>query len=430
MSLLLRRPMMLCLLGLCLALPGTAAGRDAKTPDARFRAGDSPGDYLGEKDLLRIDEGQAGRSFRFRFKDRENAARTREGLAEMETRSRRKSRGQDFDFVLSRDGRTMTVSIRKKGADRQAGDAQRAGTYTRLDCLEYKDGRLRLRRTGRPLPEGMAPLSPVAHSRLRFAAISPTAVKEHNLPLRPGLYLVAADGQVRFFEGYIPNAPQGGSPEYFGDMTDAVSLSPDKKVLAIGSFPALNGNWWFFSWPDSKPLAHPRRDALQSDTPALFWGGRRLVVVDVMDVGGGGRPCEYDPCGPVSVVAYDLLSGETTRLFPGTAQCDYRVTSVGNGTVTAARRCLLTAGAWAHFPEDVPLETVTAPLPSPETYPAVSAASCRKRVTTRSEMSSAGGCPFICPAMSSRTRATMASGPSGAHTRQARSKEAASRASP
>lgn len=56
----------------------------------------------------------------------------------------------------------MTVSIRKKGANRQAGDAQRAGTYTRLDCLEYKDGRLRLRRTGRPLPEGMAPLSPVA----------------------------------------------------------------------------------------------------------------------------------------------------------------------------------------------------------------------------------------------------------------------------
>lgn len=320
----------------------------------------------------------------FRFEDRENAARTREGLAGVETRSRRKSRGQDFDFVLSRDGRTMTVSIRKKGANRQAGDAQRAGTYTHLDCLEYKDGRLRLRRTGRPLPEGMAPLSPVAHSRLRFAAISSTAVKEHNLPLRPGLYLVAADGRVRFFEGYIPNAPQGGSPEYFGDMTDAVSLSPDKEVLAIGSFPALNGNWWFFSWPDSTPLAPPGSTPSKATRPPSSGAAGGWLSSMSWTWGEAGGPANTPPCGPVSVVAYDLQSGEATRLFPGTAQCDYRVTSVGNGTVTAARRCLPTAGAWAHFPEDIPLKTVTAPLPSPEASPAVSAALCRKRVTTRS----------------------------------------------
>ncbi len=61
----------------------------------------------------------------FRFEDRENAARTREGLAGVETRSRRKSRGQDFDFVLSRDGRTMTVSIRKRA--RTVRPAMRSG---------------------------------------------------------------------------------------------------------------------------------------------------------------------------------------------------------------------------------------------------------------------------------------------------------------
>ncbi|MGE4538613.1 MAG: hypothetical protein AB7D37_16195 [Desulfovibrio sp.] len=355
----LPRFLLLCLLGLGLALPKAAFCQDTKKPEAVSWEGE----YMGAHDILRIGDCN-GQSFRFRFENRENAANTRQGQAEVDGQSHRKGHGLGFDFVLADKGRRLTVTAGKKGANRKGDAAKLAGSYIRLDCLERQNGHLVLRQDGKPLPEGVATLKPVENADLQFAAIGAYSIEEHKLPLRPGLYLVQPDGRVHYFEGFVPGAQQSGSPEEFGDVTDAVSLSPDKTLLAVSGFPTLNGTWCFFSWPDGKPFDHPMVQAFRDDTsPALLWSGKEQVVVDAMDVGGGKRQCEYDPCGPISVKACDLATGKSTPIFKGTGLCDYRVQSVKNGQVTATKRCLRTVAAWKHFPENTPTETVTAPLP-------------------------------------------------------------------
>lgn len=354
------RPLLLCLFGLCLILPQAGSCMDGNAPDAPVWEGD----YLGKSDILRIGSVRDGRAFDFRFEDRESAAQTRQGQAEAEERSPRRAHGRDVAFSLSPNGGVLTVGAGKKSAHRQGGDAKLAGRYRRLDSLEVRKDRLVPRQSGRPLPDGLATLRPVENAAMRFAVIPGYAVEEYKLPLRPGLYLAAPDGAVRYFTGGLSGGQEAISPEEFGDMTDAVSLSPDKDILAVSMFGAQNGEWLFFSWPDLKPLEHPRVRAFKDDkSPGLLWSGGRRVVVDAMDVAGSGRQCGYDPCGPISVVAHDLETGTSKPVFTGTGLCDYRVQSVTGGEVTAGKLCLRQVGDWANYPENVPTQTVRAPLP-------------------------------------------------------------------
>jgi len=122
----------------------------------------------------------------------------------------------------------------------------------RLDSLELKDGRLVLRQTGKPLPDGVATLSPVEHSDMRFAVVEAFAVERDKLPVRPGLYLVRSDGVVTYFNFPLEDA----GPEAWENVV-AVSLSPDKDTLALGYFVSLQGLWYFFHWPDVRLLEHP-----------------------------------------------------------------------------------------------------------------------------------------------------------------------------
>jgi len=353
-------PLLLGLLGLCLILPRTGSCMDGNAPDAPGWEGD----YLGKSDILRIGSFRDGRSFGFRFEDRENAANMRQGQAEVEAGAARNARGRDFAFSLTSNGGVVAVTAGNKSAERHGGDGKLAGRYARLESLEVQNGRLVPRRTGQPLPEGLGTLRPVEHAAMRFATIPSYAVEEHKLPLRPGLYLVTPDNAVRYFTGSLPGGREGISPEDFGDMTDAVSLSPYKDILAVSWFGDQNGEWLFFSWPDLRPLEHPRVRAFRDDTSSgLIWSGGDRVVVDAMDVGGGGRQCGYDPCGPISVVACDLATGASTPVFTGTDLCDYRVCSVASGTVTASTLCLRQVGDWAVFPEKAPTKSVSAPLP-------------------------------------------------------------------
>ena len=229
------------------------------------------------------------------------------------------------------------------------------------DSLAFKDGRLVLRHSGRPLPEGVGTLKAVAHSDMRFAVVEAYSVEQDKLPARPGLYLVRPDGEVTYFRW----APGGVRPEDW-ECVAAVSLSPDKDILALGSFAAPQGLWYFFDWPHVRPLEHPKTDGYwepSRESPPLLWSGKRQVVVDSMDMDGCKRPCDYDPCGRLSVVAYDLDTGKTRALFQGTDLCDYHVQSVKNGSATATKRCLPHVADWKDYPEHAPTETVTAPLP-------------------------------------------------------------------
>lgn len=231
----------------------------------------------------------------------------------------------------------------------------------RQDCLKLKDGRLVLCHGDRSLPEGVGTLQPVAHSDMRFAVVAAYAVEQDKLPVRAGLYLVGADGEVTYFK-----CPQGKAGPETWETVVAASLSPDKDILALGDFPTLQGTWYFFHWPDVRPLEHPSAVGYwESDceSPPLLWSGKRQVVVDVMDVEQCKRLCEYDPCGQVSVVACDLDTGKTRPVFQGTDLCDYHVRSVENGSVTATKLCLPSVAAWKQFPENAPTEAVVAPLP-------------------------------------------------------------------
>jgi len=234
-------------------------------------------------------------------------------------------------------------------------------TTAHLGSLELKDGRLVLRQTGKPLPDGVATLTPVEHSDMRFAVVEAFAVERDKLPVRPGLYLVRSDGAVTYFN----SALEDEGPEAWESVV-AVSLSPDKDILALGYFATLQGGWYFFHWPDVRPLEHPTTVGYwetSRESPPLLWSGKRQVVVDSMDVEGCKRPCDYDPCGRISVVAYDLDTGKTSPIFQGTDLCDYRVRSVKNGSVTATKLCLPKVAAWKNYPGNASAETVAAPLP-------------------------------------------------------------------
>ncbi len=188
---------------------------------------------------------------------------------------------------------------------------------------------------------------------LRYCGVGDDAGKAHGL--ESGLYVFDGEGSLVAF---APNE----AAEYCAETR----LSPGKKILAMDSGGSLNRSWFFFSYPDMKPLGEIAYLSAENK-PAIIFDGDKGAFFSSMDIEGGGRACGYDPCGPVSVDAYFFDSHKTLTLFPGTDLCDFTLTgfSPETGEVGADKLCLASAKAWENYPENAPVEKVGMKVDAP-----------------------------------------------------------------
>lgn len=222
--------------------------------------------------------------------------------------------------------------------------------------LRLQDNRLVLENNGKttPLPEETFPVESVKDAAgkplpgLRYCGIGADGGKAHGLA--PGLYLFDAQGKKVAF-----------APTEAAEFCSEVRLSPGKTVLAMDSGGSLIRDWCFFAYPDMKPLGEVSYYQAENK-PALLWEGDDGVLFSSMETEAHKRTCGYDPCGPVSVRAYSFKSHKATTVLAGTDLCDFTLTgySPERGTVEADKRCLPSAKAWEEYPQNVPVEHVTA----------------------------------------------------------------------
>lgn len=201
------------------------------------------------------------------------------------------------------------------------------------------------------LDQSAFPAQPVDDSDMRFLGVGEDDAKQQGIA--PGLYIFKGDGKPVAFAA-TENA------EYSGD----VKISPNGKILAMDAGMSLMRNWFFFSYPDMKPLGDTAYYQAE-DKPTLVWAGEKGVLVSTIELDGHGRKGEYDPCGPVSVTYYDMGAHKATKLLTGTDLCDYTLTGLKDDgvTATADELCLPSVKDWNTFPENTPVKKVTAKLP-------------------------------------------------------------------
>lgn len=206
-----------------------------------------------------------------------------------------------------------------------------------------------------------AQVQPVDHSELRFIALG----DEDAAPAgrQGGLYLFDPAGKLIAF-ALTPEA----------EFCFKASLSPGGKILAMDAGTYLIRSWIFFD--AEKALAptngHPQEMALldndvtyyqPENQPDLIWDGDQGVLFSYLDDRSGPRPCDYDPCGPISVMRHDFATGKTLALFEGTDLCDYSLVSFKDKVVTAKKLCQPSKEAWKTFPQNLPTEQVSITLP-------------------------------------------------------------------
>lgn len=200
------------------------------------------------------------------------------------------------------------------------------------------------------LPKDNFEAKAVAHSKLLFVSTDEEA--KEGFGLEPGLYIFDEAGKL------VASVASDAA-----SMCDTVELSPGGSILAMDSGGSLNRDWFFFSYPSMKPLEHESTSYYMVEgKPAVIWLDDQSVLLNTMEM-ETKRACEYDPCGPTSVVRYDLKTAKVTPIFPGTDLCDYSLTSFAGGTVTADKLCLKKVKDWKTFPENAPKTPVTAKLP-------------------------------------------------------------------
>lgn len=341
-----------------LACTGPLGARDAK---GKTNPGWC-GEFIGPTDRLAVTGCGGNGSVTFSFRSRNEPEVTRDCVVGLEKNNARHGCANGLGFAVSTDGRAITVTGRK-------GDGKRyAGTYLRLEQVTMRGDALVTADSNKVLVKSRGDLQAVANADLRFAAIGSYQVEENSLPVRPGLYLVNTNNEVRYLDRRVAasTADDGKAlllgPEEFGEAGLA-SLSPGGDILAVNLSYEPSGRWFFFSWPDLQPLAHPVISSfIVGDTPSLLWSGSRQVVVDAMLEEHTKRTCEYDPCGPVSVVAFDIDSGLTTVLKQGTDLCEYRALALEGDKVTIGETCKATPADWRTYP-DKPEKTITVALP-------------------------------------------------------------------
>lgn len=201
------------------------------------------------------------------------------------------------------------------------------------------------------LPADMHPVNEVQNSPLHFVAASPE--DEGTPTVTSGIYFFNKDGK-----------PAGMIPTPDAHVCMAASLSPDGTLLALDFGTSQIREWKLFSYPALKPLQGGKSiwyvDILE--TKPLIWGQNNRMFYSVMDT-ESKRVCDYDPCGPVSVHAFDPATGKETTVKEGTLLCDYFLQDVSGSQVTVGRRCLKKVEDWKPFPENVPIHTENIPLP-------------------------------------------------------------------
>lgn len=203
-----------------------------------------------------------------------------------------------------------------------------------------------------PLPQDTFPAQPIDGTTMRFLGIGEDDGKERGIAA--GLYIFEEKGR-----------PIAFAPTNAAEFCADVKFSPDGKILAMDSGTYLIRSWFFFSFPDMKPVGEV--EYYQADgKPSLIWNGNKGALVSSMRVEEHGRACGYDPCGPVSVDYYAFATQKIQRLLPGTDLCDYTLTGLKDDgvTVTAQALCLQSPKDWETFPEDdTPRKEVTARIP-------------------------------------------------------------------
>ena len=200
------------------------------------------------------------------------------------------------------------------------------------------------------MPKGSVELVPVENSDLRYISVNEDTGKEFGLV--PGIYIFDPAGKL---------AAHAASEA--AEYAMIVSLSPGGTALAMDSGIDLIRDWHFFSYPAMEPLGNGPVSYYQVyEKPAMLWVSDAQVLFTTIDT-ESTRACGYDPCGPTSVQLYTLATGKAVTLLEGTEKCDYAVTSLADGTVTASELCLSSGKDWEDFPGDVPTKAVTKKLP-------------------------------------------------------------------
>ncbi|MDR1125099.1 MAG: hypothetical protein LBM64_03430 [Deltaproteobacteria bacterium] len=195
---------------------------------------------------------------------------------------------------------------------------------------------------------GQLGLGAVENSELRYAALS--LEQGELLGLKAGLYLFDAAG---LFIAFAPTA----AAEFCG----AVSLSPDGNLLAMDSGTQAERYWDFYTYPDMRHVSGASYLA-EAGKPPLLWHSRgRALLTTVRE--DAGRFCDYAPCGPTSVILYDVFRGKGYTLMNGTDLCDYRMDFLLDNKLAADKICLPTLQDWNKQPENPPAQKITVTLP-------------------------------------------------------------------
>ena len=202
-----------------------------------------------------------------------------------------------------------------------------------------------------PIPENIMMPSPVENSDLRFATVDPDDGKAFGLA--GGLYLFTSAGEAKSFVP-VDNL----------EACATVIMSPGGTVLAVDSGTYVVRNWFFFSYPDLKPMSAADLTYYQADEkPPLLWKGDGEVFFTSVDEEGTKRVCDYDPCGPTSVMRKNLTNGKATPVLPGNDLCNYELISFSGNTLTAEKLCLPDIKAWKKDTTGLPRTTVTVTVP-------------------------------------------------------------------
>ncbi len=215
------------------------------------------------------------------------------------------------------------------------------------------------------LPNSMGTMEAVANSKLRFTTLSSYDEELPKIGVRAGLYLIDPDGKITYVNTSIPDPFADDNsmftPEMLGDGTFDLTLSPRGDLLALSQSTSPIGQWVFLSYPS---LAYKNSTSylMNYGDTVLFWPQDNTVILQEIQT-ETDRVCEYDPCGPVSVVAYNIETGKATPLKAGTSLCDYRLQSIENNTAKILELCTKSPADWKTFPDEATDKVIEVPLP-------------------------------------------------------------------
>ncbi len=160
--------------------------------------------------------------------------------------------------------------------------------------------------------------------------------------LEPGIYFFEADGK---FSAMFPMED--------AVYMDRVGFSPKGDIVSI----SCEAFTLFFTYPDMKPLGEATPSFLAE--PFFLWNDNQGILfsngssLDTED-GYGGRTCNYDPCGPISVYYYSFKDQKEKELLQGTTECDYILKEFdpAKNEMEVIELCLASGKAWFNFPSE------------------------------------------------------------------------------